>query len=223
MSNFCYDFLNKFRKHQENEDQVDDTWYSIFPVETEELVKYSWEDEIIWDVEKIDKIPEPKILALDPNDKNIILCMPDDIDPSSAHHTPPVKVKIPHPHVKKSKILLGKAGVINVIEEDSPPPSPKKDDMDPYNISNDEYYAPKHTEQSLLKISASGNIIQHSTPVVELRAPFIPTHMGPMKLRNFHRPSMKKYSTGPLGNPGPHPLYALTKHIAKKAKVSLNF
>jgi len=35
---------------------------------------------------------------------------------------------IPHPHVKNSKLLLGKAGVITTIEEDSPPPPPKHDD-----------------------------------------------------------------------------------------------
>lgn len=49
----------------------------------------------------------------------------------------PVKVKIPHPHVKKSKLLLGKAGVINVLQEDAPPPPPKSPDRDPFNISND--------------------------------------------------------------------------------------
>lgn len=49
----------------------------------------------------------------------------------------PVKVKIPHPHVKKSKILLGKAGVINVLQEDAPPPPPKSPDRNPFNISND--------------------------------------------------------------------------------------
>ena len=35
---------------------------------------------------------------------------------------------IPHPHVKNSKLLLGKAGVITTIEEESPPPPPKHDD-----------------------------------------------------------------------------------------------
>lgn len=48
-------------------------------------------------------------------------------------------MKIPHPHVKKSKILLGKAGVINVLAEDTPPPPPKSPDRDPFNISNDVY------------------------------------------------------------------------------------
>jgi hypothetical protein len=53
-----------------------------------------------------------------------------------------VKVKIPHPHVKKSKILLGKAGVINVLQEDTPPPPPKSPNRDPFNISNDVYVNP---------------------------------------------------------------------------------
>lgn len=30
----------------------------------------------------MNKIPKPKILTLDPNDENIILGIPDDIDPS---------------------------------------------------------------------------------------------------------------------------------------------
>jgi transcription initiation factor TFIID subunit 1 len=215
--------------------QVDDTWYSIFPVETSELVYGRWEDEVIWDADEMEEVPPPKILALDPNDENIILCIPDDVDPSASQGSAaPVKVKIPHPHVKKSKILLGKAGVINVIEEDSPPPSPKNDDKDPYNISNDEYYLPKFTEQSLLKISASGNIIQHSTPVVELRAPFIPTFINERGLRAFHRTGMRmirlKEGSGieelrrcgfsPFVLPGPHGVLPLAKHIKRKAKVS---
>lgn len=77
----------------------------------------------------------------------------------------PVKVKIPHPHVKKSKILLGKAGVITTIEEESPPPPPKSPDKDPFNLSNDEYYSTKGMDQ-IIKISMGGGLLQHSTPVV---------------------------------------------------------
>lgn len=120
-------------------EEADDTWYSIFPVENEELIYGKWEDEVIWDAECMSKIPKPKMLSLDPNDENIILGIPDDIDPSKIvkNTRPPPKVKIPHPHVKKSKILLGKAGVINVLAEDTPPPPPKSPDRDPFNISND--------------------------------------------------------------------------------------
>lgn len=63
-------------------DDVDDTWYSIFPVENEDLVYGRWEDEVIWDAENMTSVPKPSILTLDPNDENIILGTPDDIDPS---------------------------------------------------------------------------------------------------------------------------------------------
>ncbi|KQS38511.1 transcription initiation factor TFIID subunit 1 isoform X2 [Drosophila erecta] len=197
----------------------DDTWYSLFPVENEELIYHKWEDEVIWDAQQMSKVPKPKVLTLDPNDENIILGIPDDIDPSKINKStgPPPKIKIPHPHVKKSKILLGKAGVINVLAEDTPPPPPKSPDRDPFNISNDTYYTPK-TEPTLRLKVGGGNLIQHSTPVVELRAPFVPTHMGPMKLRSFHRPPLKKYSHGPMAQSIPHPVFPLLKTIAKKAK-----
>ncbi|CAH0547721.1 unnamed protein product [Brassicogethes aeneus] len=208
--------LSKLRQDPDH----DDTWYSIFPVENEDLVYGRWEDDVIWDAENMNNIPKPSILTLDPNDENIILGIPDDIDPSKqiAGQATPVKVKIPHPHVKKSKILLGKAGVINVLQEDTPPPPPKSPDRDPFNISNDIFYMPR-TSDSTMRLKVGGaNLIQHSTPVVELRAPFIQTHMGPMRLRNFHRPPMKRFSHGPLAEAAPHPVHPLIKHIKKKAK-----
>ncbi|XP_031356543.1 transcription initiation factor TFIID subunit 1 isoform X2 [Photinus pyralis] len=207
---------NQKQREQEN----DDTWYSIFPVENEDLVYGRWEDDVIWDAENMIQIPKPSILTLDPNDENIILGIPDDIDPSKqiAGQATPVKVKIPHPHVKKSKILLGKAGVINVLQEDTPPPPPKSPDRDPFNISNDIYYMPRSSETYLRLKVGGGNLIQHSTPVVELRTPFVQTHMGPMRLRNFHRPPLKRFSHGPLSTPGPHSVLPLIKHIKKKAR-----
>ena len=63
-------------------DGDDDTWYSIFPVENAELVYGDWEREIIWDPDAMTEIPRPKILTLDPNDENIVLGIPDDVDPT---------------------------------------------------------------------------------------------------------------------------------------------
>ncbi|RLU17198.1 hypothetical protein DMN91_011267 [Ooceraea biroi] len=212
--------MGKGNQQQQREENYDDTWYSIFPVENEELVYGLWEEEVIWDPENMKKIPKPKILTLDPNDENIVLGIPDDIDPALLHkdNGPQPKVKIPHPHVKKSKLLLGKAGVINVLEEDTPPPPPKSPDRDPFNISNDTYYMPKSSETTLRLKVGGGNLIQHSTPVVELRVPFVQTHMGPMRLRNFHRPPLRRFSHGPLAHPVPHGVLPLLKHIKKKSK-----
>lgn len=75
---FLYTLSSTSRKNN-----VDDTWYSIFPVENEELVYGKWEDNIIWDPENMNTIPEPTVLTLDPNDENIILGIPEDVDPST--------------------------------------------------------------------------------------------------------------------------------------------
>lgn len=76
------------------------------------------------------------------------------------------------------------------------------------------------TRSSTLRLRAGGvQLIQHSTPAVELRAPVIQTHMGPARLRAFHRPALRKYSHGVLATPGPHHVAPLLKHIKKKAKV----
>lgn len=80
----------------------------------------------------------------------------------------------------------------------------------------------KSSESTMRMKVGGGNLIQHSTPVVELRAPFIPTHMGQIKLRAFHRPPMKKYSLGStLHGTAPHGVQPLLKNIKKKAKVLL--
>ena len=139
-------------------------------------------------------ISAPKMVTVDPNDDNIILGIPEDIDPSTLPQEGPIKkVKIIQKHVKKSRMMLNKSGIINVIEEESPPPPPKVIDKDPYNLSNDEFYTPK-THESQIKVSTS-DFLQHATPVVELRAPFVPTYIGEAKLRLFHRLPLKRLVT----------------------------
>lgn len=44
--------------------------------------------------------------------------------------------------------------------------------------------------------------------------------MGPMRLRNFHRPPMKRYSHGIVTQPIFHSVQPLLKNIKKKAKVN---
>ena len=90
-------------------------------------------------------------------------------------------------------------------------------DKDPYNMSNDEFYTPK-THESQIKVT-SGEFLQHATPVVELRAPFVPTFIGPPKLRLFHRVPLKRYSHGTLANIGNyHGVNPLMKNMKKRAK-----
>uniref|UniRef100_UPI003AAEC2B6 transcription initiation factor TFIID subunit 1 n=1 Tax=Centroberyx gerrardi TaxID=166262 RepID=UPI003AAEC2B6 len=189
----------------------DSPWFSIFPIDSEELVYGRWEDNIIWDDQAMDRMLAPPVLTLDPNDENIILEIPDEKEERTSHS--PSKENKKESAMKKSRILLGKTGVI----KDEPQQNMSQPEVkDPWNLSNDEFYYPK---QQGLRGTFGGNIIQHSIPAVELRQPFFPTHMGPMKLRQFHRPSLKKYSFGALAQPGPHASQPLLKHIKKKAKM----
>uniref|UniRef100_A0A671VTW0 Transcription initiation factor TFIID subunit n=1 Tax=Sparus aurata TaxID=8175 RepID=A0A671VTW0_SPAAU len=189
----------------------DSPWFSIFPIDNEELVYGRWEDNIIWDDQEMDHLLMPPVLTLDPNDENIILEIPNEKEEMTSHS--PSKENKKETAIKKSRILLGKTGVI----KDEPQQNMSQPEVkDPWNLSNDEFYYPK---QQGLRGTFGGNIIQHSIPALELRQPFFPTHMGPMKLRQFHRPTLKKYSFGALAQPGPHPVQPLLKHIKKKAKM----
>ncbi|MCJ8750159.1 hypothetical protein PDJAM_G00259270 [Pangasius djambal] len=197
--------------HRTVSHEGDAPWYSIFPIDNEELVYGRWEDCVIWDDQNMDHLLSPPVLTLDPNDENIILEIPSEKEERTSHS--PSKENKKESSLKKSRILLGKTGV---IKEEPQQNMSQPEVKDPWNLSNDEFYYPK---QQGLRGTFGGNIIQHSIPALELRQPFFPTHMGPMKLRLFHRPSLKKYSFGALSQPGPHPVQPLLKHIKKKAKM----
>ena len=161
-------------------------------------------------------MPAPKILTLDPNDENIVIDIPDDNDPNADHSKSSSAPKEKKDMVRKSRLLLGKAGVIAEPELVSPP-SPTDVEKDPFNISNDEYYNPKLTTDVALNVGA--NLIQHSIPALELRQPFFPTFLNYQRLRAFHRPSLKRYSHGAIADSLPHGVVPLLKHIKREAKV----
>ncbi|KAL5010007.1 hypothetical protein ScPMuIL_012312 [Solemya velum] len=191
----------------------DNPWYSIFPIENDELLYSNWEDDIIWDAHNMKKMPVPPVLTLDPNDENIILAIPEDREVGTEIE-PAKKEK----EIKKSKILLGKAGIIKEDEEKEEDDAPNVQNKDPFNLSNDKYYNPKMMDNAL-KSNIGGSLIQHSTPACELRQPFFPTHMGTTKLRTFHRPQLKKYSYGNMSTGGPHAVLPLLKQIRRKARL----
>ncbi|BFZ24166.1 hypothetical protein BsWGS_27204 [Bradybaena similaris] len=195
----------------------DGEWYSIFPVENEALIYKNWERDIIWDAQSVDFIPAPKVLTLDANDENIILEIPDDIDPNQQMEQDTVTKKEKE-NMRKSKILLGKAGILKDGSDEKEEVPNAVNAKDVFNLSNDEYYSPKQMENAL-RPNIGSSVVQHSTPAAELRQPFFPTHMGPSKLRTFHRPPLKKYSHGPLASFGPHPVHSLNKVIKRKAKI----
>ncbi|XP_076446577.1 LOW QUALITY PROTEIN: transcription initiation factor TFIID subunit 1-like [Babylonia areolata] len=205
----------KMLARQDGGDGKDTDWYSIFPIENEELVYERWEDQVIWDSQNMDSIPSPPVLTLDPNDENIILDMPKDVDPTEESTEPTGKKE---KEIRKSRILLGKAGIIKDEEEEKDDVPSAVQTRDPFNLSNDEHYSRKLMDNAL-RPNFGSSLIQHSTPAAELRQPFFPTSMGPGRSRNFHRPPLKRYSHGVIGESGPHAVLTLVKNIKRKAKL----
>lgn len=99
------------------------------------------------------------------------------------------------------------------LEEDSDSP-PLIENL---NISNDKYYEPISESQPLTTSSSSkylrdsfSNIrsrlqipnyglkkLQHSLPAYDLWRPFFPTYLGAEKFKDFHRPKLRHFNTGP--------------------------
>uniref|UniRef100_A0A6G1SBJ4 Transcription initiation factor TFIID subunit 1 n=1 Tax=Aceria tosichella TaxID=561515 RepID=A0A6G1SBJ4_9ACAR len=227
---------NKHDKHsKQDSDETDTAWYSIFPVDNEDLVYGVWERDIIWDPESTSHLPIRRFLTLDPNDENIIFQIPEDkpnnsMNQSQASNTAQLSRKAlaqqtqkeKKENLKRSKIILGKSGVIVEPEIISPPPDDLSNEKQPWNISNDEYYSFKAAPDVALKQNV-GNLIQHSTPAVELRQPFFPTFINRDRLGEFHRPplfpSSKRARATLLANDKPHPIESLTQHIAEQAQL----
>lgn len=112
-------------------------------MENKELVYGTWEDEIIWDAENMEKKYYPKILTLDPSDENIILSLPNDqnLAIQMQNNVALTKSKRSRRCGNKSKLMNDKAGVIDVNRKDillSPSKfSNRVEWKDPFNISND--------------------------------------------------------------------------------------
>lgn len=178
---------------------------SMFPLENEKLLYDRWEDDVIWDSDAMERISYPEPV----NIKDIILNIPDDeITPEEPSDiSKDRKDRKYRPPLKQ-----------NEEEQDSSLNNVK---IDFYNISNDEYYNVKLTQDAALKLSSGGSLLQHSIPAVELIPAYFPTVIGIMKLRRFHRPALKNYSHGALSRVDFHAVHSLVKHIKHKQKQRL--
>lgn len=190
--------------------------YSVMPVESSELLYERWEDDIILDTQNMTKIPKPPDCAIDPYDENVVLEIPDDNEPSTPEQQEQETKK--EKEVKKSKAIQDKVGLLKDKDEDKE----ERDDTpiqnkDPWNLSESEIYLPKNSANQPISGNLGVSIIEHSTPAVELRAPFFPTHMTTAKLRYFHRPTLRRYQHGSMaGSTNAYPLLSLVKLIKRK-------
>uniref|UniRef100_A0A6P7FJW6 Transcription initiation factor TFIID subunit 1 n=1 Tax=Diabrotica virgifera virgifera TaxID=50390 RepID=A0A6P7FJW6_DIAVI len=186
---FNYGFkINEPEIKEENKENQDES----FPDDAFLMVtQLHWEDDVVWDGNDIKHKVQQK-LSSKTNAAGWV--------PSSGNRTAQA---------------FSQPGKVGATIRMPPVPNPPLPGM---KAKQQIYYQPRTSETTLRLKVGGANLIQHSTPVVELRAPFIQTHMGPMRLRNFHRPPMKRFSHGVLKDPGPHSVMPLVKNIKKKAK-----
>ena len=85
---------------------------------------------------------------------------------------------------------------------------------DPFNVSNDEYYNPKHVSSTQALLSGlDGIAIQHSTPALNLSPSWYPSHLSSNALRHFHRPKLRIRCPRGEHSTGWYSVTGLEKHI----------
>lgn len=195
----------------------------MFPVDNYDLEHTNWEDDIIWDLTDLKKPLEPKILTLDFEDDPKIFGLPDDIplDEVDTEDTKSFERK-DHQFTKKSKLILGQVQQRQKQEEQEQLENTMAQmaDRDPFNLSNDDYYALKTTTRQNVVFSG-GSVIQHSIPAQNIHRAFFPTCMGPTRLRHFLGMPMQRKILRllPMDKYGFIHVMSLNKHMIDMAEI----
>lgn len=101
---------------------------------------------------------------------------------------------------------------------DSPQVSCFQGKKDPFNLSVDEYYHPKHVSHSQGLSGLDGIVVQHSSPALDLHAPWFPTQLSSSALRHFHRPKLRVRCPRGEQSTGWYGVSSLERYISLKAK-----
>lgn len=88
---------------------------------------------------------------------------------------------------------------------DSSDDSDDSPELETLDVSNDKHYQQVSTakprislHEDFLQVPIYGSpTIKHSLPAYDLWRPFFPTYLSVEKFRNFHRPKLRHYNTGP--------------------------
>ena len=90
---------------------------------------------------------------------------------------------------------------------------------DPFNLSNDEFYNPRHVTSTQGLSGLDSTVVQHSLPALALHTAWFPTHLSLQALRNFHRPKLRLRCDNRRGTTGFITVEGLVNHIAQRNKV----
>ncbi|KAL3087271.1 hypothetical protein niasHT_020534 [Heterodera trifolii] len=210
-----------------------DPQHSLFPFENYELENTQWEDDIIWDSANMPAIPKPRVLTLDYEDDPRAFGMPEDaaqveevLQQQQQQQVGARSLGKEQGVMKKSKLIL--AQVLKrqrqEVEEQIETQIAQIADKDPFNLSNDEYYAPKSSGANAKTQRSLANLtVQHSLPAQNLHPALFPLlqHNVVAQLRHFHRPPLsRRTAQGMTGRTVP--IQSLTRHMRLKSNEQQN-
>lgn len=89
---------------------------------------------------------------------------------------------------------------------------------DPFNLSNDEYYNPKHVSSTVGLSGLEGIVVQHSTPALDLHSSWFPTQLTSSALKHFHRLRLRIHCPRGEHSTGWYVVNSLESHVASKAR-----
>ncbi|CAF1124806.1 unnamed protein product [Didymodactylos carnosus] len=185
----------------------------------------------------MERVHDPPELILDENDEHLILEVPTDPNDHTKHSNrdldksdSPMKMNNKmHPkehRVRVTRTVLHRTGLLKASNETGDEDEERRNDNqtgqnnnrvtpknDFWNLSNDEYYNPKLADAVVKNIGTLN--LQHATPAVELHPQLFPTYLNAAKLRQFHRPLLKKSLQ--LKDGEYHPIESLQKMIDIKS------
>ena len=196
-----------------NQQRLLDTTQNFYPTDSSLLSSGDWLKNIIWDNKYMDAFLTPQTFELNNFHDDFTLRLPDTDEISNVEDEQKTQVN--------KKVDLKRKGSCKSlpVKEDVTCKKEEEVEMVGLMLADDDYYDPELSTESALGKNVCSTILQHSTPAVELRAVLFPCHLSITKLRNFHRPHLKKYSHGAMTSAGPHPVLPLIKQIRRKQKL----
>ncbi|KRX91385.1 Transcription initiation factor TFIID subunit 1 [Trichinella pseudospiralis] len=198
-----------------------DNLYDFFGFPPCDIDFKDWEESVILNLSDINRIPGPNLVEMTPTECLSLFGVPEDVPKEgstiqASSEGDDFENKLPerrqeHQATKKSQLILHR--VVQRKNEEEEESMSQMQEKDPLNLSNDEYYLPKGA-LSLNAFVCLG--IQHSIPSQNLMQPYFPTHFSLIKLRQFHRPQLRRFPKTAHQAPILQNVMSLEKHVEQK-------
>ncbi|OUC49717.1 Bromodomain protein [Trichinella nativa] len=201
-----------------------DSLYDFFGFPPCDIDFKDWEENVILNLSDVHRIPGPNLVEITPTECLSLFGVPEDVpkegttiqtSTEAVDFEKKLTERREHQATKKSQLILHR--VVQRKNEEEEESMSQMQEKDPLNLSNDEYYLPKGA-LSLNAFVCLG--IQHSIPSQNLMQPYFPTHFSLIKLRQFHRPQLRRFPKTAHQAPILQNVISLEKHEREQERLA---